>query len=82
MSIQKVCVAVVVRFDSEGGMHPKYIEWQDGTKYYINKVKFIEKAPSRCGGINLVRYTVIIENKQRYLFFEKDLERWFVEKEN
>ena len=82
MGVYKVYVAVFVRFDSQGGMRPKYLEWQDGTRYQITKTKFIEKAPSRCGGINLIRYTVIIENKQRYLFFEKDLERWFVEKES
>ena len=80
MRYEKVYVDVTVRFLKEGGMRPLDMIWIDGKRYFIDKVKFIERLPSKAGGTLPVRYTVLICGLERYLYFESHTERWFVEK--
>ena len=83
----KVYVPVDVRFDVSGQMLPHIITWEDGTKYEIDKVTDIRPAAAMKAGGQGDRYTVWINGKQSYLFFERSaavtgckLGRWFVER--
>ena len=73
----KVFVEVTARFDAEGKITPLSLLWEDGTVYEIDRVLDIRRAASlKAGGIG-IRYTVRINGKQSYLFYEEP--RWFVE---
>lgn len=83
----KVYVQVIVKFDENGTMLPRFIVWETGERFEVDRVLDIRQAASlRCGGQG-DRYTVMICGKQRYLFFERNasitgcnIGRWFVEK--
>ena len=85
----KVYVPVEVRFTKEGQMMPHYLIWEDGKKYKIDKVTDIRPAHAMKAGGQGDRYTIWINGKQSYLFFERlsyvtgcSLGRWFVEKKS
>lgn len=80
MRYEKIFIEGRAKFIKEGGIRPVEIVWNDGRRYTVDKVKFIERAPARTGGVGVKRYTVIINGLEKYLYFEKDNERWFVEK--
>lgn len=80
MRYEKVYVEVYAKFIREGGVRPLEIIWIDGKRYLIDKIKFIERAPAKVGGVGVKRYVVIIEGLEKHLYFEKDGERWFVER--
>lgn len=73
----KVYVDVIVKHKKDGSKRPLTIEWIDGRTYEIAKVKDVRPAASLKAGGAGIRYTVIIDNKETYLFLEED--RWFVE---
>ena len=82
----KVYVPVEVQFRSDGVMLPRMITWEDGTKYEIDRVTDIRQAAAMRAGGQGDRYTVLINGKQSYLFFERspdqtgnNIGRWFVE---
>jgi hypothetical protein len=82
----KVYVHVNATFDADGRMVPKYLFF-DGHRYQIDKVLDIRQAAAMKAGGQGDRYTIIINNKQIYLFFERSTEpykgnigRWFVER--
>lgn len=83
----KVYVSVAVDFTDEGVMLPRIITWEDGEKYEIDRVSDIRQAPALKAGGQGDRYTIWIDNKQSYLFFERsenltgnNIGRWFVER--
>ncbi len=76
----KVYLPIVAEFTSRGGIRPKKLIWNINEEFEIERVKAIERAPCKSGGILPIRYTVIIDGQEKYLYFEKDKERWFVEK--
>jgi hypothetical protein len=80
MRYEKEYVVVYAKFIKEGGVRPLEIVWADGKRYVIDKVKFIERAPSRVGGVGVKRFVVIVEGFEKHLYYEKDGERWFVER--
>lgn len=70
---------IAARFDTEGNITPLSLRWEDGTVYEIDRVTGLRRAASlKAGGMGM-RYTVLINGKQRYLFYEEP--RWFVEAE-
>lgn len=82
----KVYVKVKACFRQDGTVVPTEIEWTDGRKYPIDRVTDIRQAASLKVGGQGDRYTVIINGRQKYLFFERstglfgsNLGRWFVE---
>ena len=86
-SALKVYVPVEVQFRSDGVMLPRMITWEDGTKYEIDRVTDIRQAAAMRAGGQGDRYTVSINGKQSYLFFERspdqtgnNIGRWFVER--
>lgn len=83
----KVYVEVNVSFGEDGHMYPKSLVWEDGTTYRIDKVTDIRQAAAMKAGGQGDRYTIIINGKQSYLFFERStnifgnvIGRWFVER--
>lgn len=83
----KVYVDVLAKFDSDGVLIPICITWEDGHKYYIDRVTRICQAAAQKAGGQGDRYTVLINGKQSYLFFERNasiagnnIGRWFVER--
>lgn len=77
----KVYVCVAVEFSTEGKMKPLYIEWENGTKYYIDRVGEVKYAPANVGAEIPVRFACEINGYKRYLYYEDSLKKWFVEKE-
>lgn len=80
MEYQKICVEVTVRFLKEGGMRPVCLVWEDGRRFAIDRVKHVQRASARVGAELPVRYTCVIEGRERMLYFEEGKLRWFVEK--
>ncbi len=83
----KVYVDVKVDFCSDGKMLPRVITWEDGIQYEIDRVSDIRQAAAMRAGGQGDRYTVYINGKQSYLFFERsanqtgnNIGRWFVER--
>ena len=83
----KVYVPVEVQFRSDGVMLPRMITWEDGTNYEIDRVTDIRQAAAMRAGGQGDRYTVLINGKQSFLFFERspdqtgnNIGRWFVER--
>ena len=83
----KVYVSVRVDFRDDGAMLPREIIWEDGTKYEVDRVLDIRRAPAMKAGGQGDRYTIKIRGHQSYLFFERSTEsygnnigRWFVER--
>jgi len=83
----KVYVEVDASFREDGYMLPKSLVWEDGTTYKIDKVIDIRQAAAMKAGGQGDRYTIIINGKQSYLFFERSanlsgnvIGRWFVER--
>ena len=86
MSI-KVYVAVAAQFDDEGNLVPTSITWEDGREFEIDRVTDIRQAAAMKAGGQGDRYTVWINGRQSYLFFERNasiagnnIGRWFVER--
>lgn len=74
---RKVFVEVTAKFDTEGIITPLSLLWEDGTVYEIDRVLDVRRAASlKAGGIG-IRYTVKIDSKQSYLYYEEP--KWFVE---
>lgn len=77
MKYQKVVVAVDAHFNTDGNVVPKSITWNNGNIYIIDRVLSQRKAASlKAGGIG-IRYTVRIQGKERFLWYEEPV--WFVE---
>ena len=83
----KVYVPVTVDFRADGVMLPRSIIWEDGHEYEIDKVTDIRQAAAMRAGGQGDRYTIFVEGRQSYLFFERStnltgsyIGRWFVER--
>ncbi|MGN1007351.1 MAG: hypothetical protein ACI4PV_00250 [Butyricicoccus sp.] len=83
----KVYVPVEIDVDSNGQMYPRMITWEDGRKYEIDRVLDIRPAPAARAGGQGDRYTIRMNGKETYIFFEHNPEfgspipgRWFVER--
>lgn len=87
MNPAKVYVTVEVSFDADGVMHPRSLLWEDGHIYEIDRVLEIRRAAAlKAGGMG-DRYTIRVNGRQSYLFFERSVVscgssvgRWFVER--
>lgn len=83
----KVYVPVEIDVDSNGQMYPRTITWEDGRKYEIDRVLDVRPAPAARAGGQGDRYTIRMNGKETYIFFEHNPEfgspipgRWFVER--
>lgn len=85
--LPKVYVPVKASFDADGNILPTEITWEDGRKYRIDRVTKVRQAAAMRSGGQGDRYTVMINGKESYLYFERspdltgrNLGRWFVER--
>ena len=83
----KVYVPVTVFFTEAGQMRPRTLEWEDGCKYRIDRVKDIRPTYAERAGGQGDRYTIIVNGHESFIFFEhnpeyghQDVGRWFVER--
>ena len=83
----KVYVAVDASFDAKGVLTPTSLTWEDGSVFHIDRVSDVRQAAAMKAGGQGDRYTIWINGKQSYLFFERgtwlsgvNLGRWFVER--
>ena len=72
----KKYVPVLVHFDQEGKMRPVMIEFDEGQKFEVDKIVEVRRAACQSVGGVGDRYTVRIQGRESYLWFEKG--RWFV----
>lgn len=83
----KVYVPVDAAFDENGQIFPRQVTWEDGTKFEIDRVIDVRPAAAARAGGQGDRYTIEVQGKRTYLFFERspnltgtNLGRWFVER--
>ncbi len=83
----KVYVSVIAAFDEVGKLKPRRIKWEDGSIFNIDKILDVRPAAAHKAGGQGDRYTVTINGRESYLFFERtakqsglDVGRWFVER--
>lgn len=78
MAASKVYVDVMAEITKDGVLIPRMITWENGRKYEITRVKDKQRAASlKAGGVG-IRYTIIIENKEVFLYLEED--KFFMER--
>jgi hypothetical protein len=78
----KIYVEVNEDRQADGQVLPRSFVWEDGSRYEIDRVKDVRPAASlKAGGVGL-RYTVMVRNRETYMFLEEDgcVSRWFMER--
>lgn len=85
----KVYVEVAATFREDGTMLPRSLVWEDGRRYEIDKVLDIRQAAALRAGGQGDRYTIRVQGKESYLFFERNkslsganIGRWFAERKS
>ena len=73
----KVYVGVESYTDEIGHTSPRFVFWQDGRRFEIEKILDERQAVSVGVGGRAKRYTCLINGRRRFLFFEGT--RWFVD---
>lgn len=76
MSCKKY-VEVTAKFGVDGTVVPLEIQWEDGTKFEIDRILDIRRAASLKAGGAGIRYICRIRGRVKYLWLEES--RWFVE---
>ena len=83
----KVYVSVNADFREDGLIIPRSITWENGQKYSIDRVYDVRQAAALKAGGQGDRYSIIVNGRQSYLFFERNsslsgnnIGRWFVER--
>ena len=79
----KIYVEVNASFNEDSLMIPKFLVWEDNTTYHID----IQQVAALKSGGQGDRYTIHVNGRQSYLFFERSanlsanvIGRWFVER--
>ena len=67
----KVYVQVKANFRADGIMIPTSLIWEDGMHYEIDKVTDIRQAAAMKAGGQGDRFTIWVNGKPTYLFFER-----------
>lgn len=81
MYYEKIYLNVVAEFSAVGGLRPIVIVWQDGKRYIIDRIKSVDRAPCKSGGVLTIRYTIEVSGQTKLLYYERANERFFVERE-
>lgn len=74
---RKVYVDVYALMLRDGTVKPRRFQWEDGAIYQIDRILHITPAASTKVGGRGIRYTVMIEGQEKYVFREDD--KWFME---
>ena len=80
MAYRKICVEVLARFSPQGGIKPLELTWTDGRRYQVERICSVQCAPARVSAVLPVRYTCVIGGREKFLYFEPERLRWFVER--
>ena len=75
---RKVYVDVFALMRRDGILLPKGFIWEDGSKHKIDRVLHAVPAASTKVGGREIRYTVVINGMERYLYREEN-DKWFME---
>lgn len=75
--IRKRYVDVDVHFRSDGTFLPKYIYWDDGKKFEVDRILGIKEAASRKAGGQGLQFLIRVLGKETCIYYEDP--RWFVE---
>ena len=78
MEFEKIYVGVELKVSPDGSVRPVSILWEDGEVYNVDRLKKRIPASSLKVGGRGMRYTVVMQGRERYLFEENG--RWFVER--
>lgn len=85
-NMERVYVKVNSDFDSTGYMQPRSITWSNGKTYMIDAIKDYRPASCYRQGEKGSCYTVMIQGKEKHLFFEwtdsvfaTRIARWYIE---
>lgn len=74
---RKEYVAVNLDVDKNGTVSPRFIRWPNGRIFQIERLKYKCRAASAKVSDGGIRYTVIIQGRETFLFSEGN--KWFVE---
>ena len=77
---RKVFVEVTLKVSPEGETRPLTITFEDGKVYHIDRLRQRCRAHSLKVGGTGIRYTIVINNQETYLF--EDDGKWYVEAKN
>lgn len=85
---KRIYVTVDMTISSDGKMRPTVIHWPDGREFHIDSITDRRQAAAAKAGGQGDRYTILVQHKERYLFFERSpnlsgnvIGKWYVEKE-
>lgn len=79
MRVKRIDVGVTAKFGAEGGVIPLSVHWRDGREFEVERVLASERAPSHSDARLPIRYICLIREEKRYVYFEPEMLRWFVE---
>lgn len=68
-------------FPRKGGCAPSPSSGKTAAVSEIDRIKFIDRAPARVSAVLPMRYTCVMGGREKYLYFEEERLRWFVERE-
>lgn len=74
---RKAYVSVNLDVDEDGVIYPRYIRWSNGKLFPIDQLLYKCRAASSKVSGGGIRYTVLIQGQQTYLYHEGN--KWFVE---
>jgi len=74
----KVYVDVIEERTKDGFLRPISFEWEDGERYEIDRIVTACPGHSLKAGGYGIRYTVMVNGKQTYMFLEEN--KWFMER--
>lgn len=74
---RKAYVSVNLDVDEDGVIYPRYILWSNGKLFQIDQLLYKCRAASSKMSGGGIRYTVMIQGRQTYLYHEGN--KWFVE---
>lgn len=63
-------IEMVVKYYKDGHYLPLYIVWEDGSKYKVDRITQTQEGASLKYGLQGMRFTCLIQNQYRYLFFD------------
>ena len=78
VSIMKIPLKVNADFDLNGKIMPRFIEWEDGRVFAVDRVLDVRRAASLKAGGTGLRYICRICGRTVALF--NDENKWFMEK--
>lgn len=71
MEYEKIYVETLVRFPAEGGMRPVAVIWENGSRFEIDRIKFIDRAPARVSAVLPMRYTCVMGGRGKVSVFRR-----------